>query len=150
MRFRRSAVTSTPCAIIGLLVRIWKGPSAEDLAKLRLKGTLRSKKQKRISKNYVYSSQIFFESRCINRRFFFIQTNFAVRTSCSGAGSLADCVIKRALSNNRHAERIEPAVENGQWSEGVSSRCGTGKTGVCTWDARQLLGLQRTNARSDA
>src|SRR5262249_60831916 len=118
MRFRRSAVTSTPCAIIGLLVRIWKGPSAEDLAKLRLKGTLRSKKQKRISKNYVYSSQIFFESRCINRRFCFFQTDCAWRRSCWGADRFAACAIKRALSNNSHADRIEPALGTGQWKEG--------------------------------
>src|SRR5881392_3061445 len=51
---------------------------------------------------------------------------------------------------SHHAERIEPARENGWWREGVSSRGGTCKTRVRARNAGQLLGLQRTNARSDA
>src|SRR5438046_1790509 len=51
MSFRPSGATSTHCATIGSRAPIWKELLAEDLAALRLRQALRSKKQKTTSRN---------------------------------------------------------------------------------------------------
>src|SRR5206468_9555308 len=96
---------------------------------------------------HVYSSQVFLGNRRVDRRFRITQTHRARRRSCRCAISRASFVER--ISSGRHAERIEPALENSWWRERVSSRGGACKTRVRARNAGELLGLQRTNAWSN-